>query len=231
MHSLVLVLVPSTAQDIKADIERLLAGSDYDPGKQFQQYETSCSCIGFKASFDSYRIFESTPEGADLLLRLTRARASQDRTTEEELLLQRFIASRAIAKENPAYRQPDPECELCHGTGISLGSRDPKSHWDYWTIGGRWSGLFTDLPSHDNDDEELQSNIARVRDIPDDIVPAAIVTPEGDWYAGPIVMEDELFEAHRDKEELLPRKHWDQEARALLSHYPGHFAIVVDCHS
>jgi hypothetical protein len=71
----------------------------------------------------------------------------------------------------------------------------------------------------------------RTIDIPDDLVPAAIVTPEGDWYAGPIVMEDELFEAHRDEEELRPRKHWDQEARALLSHYPGHFAIVVDCHS
>jgi hypothetical protein len=166
MHSLVLVLIPSTAQDFKADIERLLAGSAYDPGKQFQQYETPCSCIGFKASFDSYRIFESTPEGADLLVRLASARASQDRTTEEELLLQRFLASRAVAKEHSAYRQPDPECEQCHGTGISLESRDPKSRWDYWTIGGRWSGLFTDLASHDSDDEELQTNIARIRDIP-----------------------------------------------------------------
>jgi hypothetical protein len=231
MHSLVFVLIPSTAQDIKADVLRLLAGSDDDPTKLFQQYQAPCGCIGFKASSDSYHIFESTSEGADLLLRLANARASHDRTTEEQLLLQRFIASRAIAKEHPAYRQPDLECELCHGTGSALESRDPKSQWDYWIIGGRWSGLFTDLPSQDNDDEELQTNIARVRDIPDHIVPAAILTAEGDWYAGAIVMEDELFEAHRDKEELHSRQHWAQETRSLLSRYSDYLAIVVDCHS
>jgi hypothetical protein len=59
-----------------------------------------------------------------------------------------------------------------------------------------------------SDDEELHANIARARDIPNDILPAAIVTPEGDWYTGPIVMEDELFEAHRDEDELRSRKDW-----------------------
>src|SRR5262245_23131688 len=193
MHSLVFVLVSSTVKDIKAEVERLLAGSDYNPYKQFQRYETPCWCIGSKAHFDSYRTFESTPEGTDLLLRLKDARARQDQTTQDELLLQRFVAARAIEKEHPAYRQPDPECELCQGTGISIESRDPKSQWDYWQIGGRWSGLFTTHPSPVRDDEELRTNTAQVRDIPEDAFPAAIVTPEGDWYVGPIVMEDELF--------------------------------------
>ncbi len=231
MHSLVFVIVPSTTQDIKAEVGRLLAGSDDDPEKQFQQYETPCACIGSRALFESYDTFESTPQGADLRVRLEQARAHHDRTTAEELLLQRFMAARAIEREHPAYRQPDPECDLCHGTGIYLNNRDPKSQWDYWEIGGRWLGLFKPLPSPVNDDEELHTNIARVRDIPDDFLPAAIVTPEGDWHAGPIVMEDELFEAHRDEEELDPRRDWAQEARALLSQYPDDTAIVVDCHS
>jgi hypothetical protein len=231
MHSLVFVLVPSTTKAIKAEVERLLAGSDSDPEKQFQRYEISCSCIGSKAFFDSYRTFESTSEGADLLLRLNNVRASQDRTLQEELLLQRFTAARAIEKEHPAYRQPDPECELCHGRGIATESGDPRSQWDYWEIGGRWSGLFTTLPSPVHDDDELRTNTVRVHNIPDDIIPAAVITPEGDWYAGPIVIEDELFEAHRDEEELRPRRHWAQETQTLLSHYPDHLAIAVDCHS
>jgi len=131
MHSLVFVLVPSTTKHIKAEIERLLAGSEYDPEKQFQQYKTPCSCIGSKALFDSYRLLESTPEGANLLLKLREARARHDRTSEEEVLVQRFTAARTIEKGHPAYRQPDPECEMCDGTGISMDSRDPRSHWDH----------------------------------------------------------------------------------------------------
>jgi hypothetical protein len=120
---------------------------------------------------------------------------------------------------------------MCHGTGIYPNTRDPNSYWDYWVIGGRWSGLFKALPSPVEEDGELHTNIARVRDLPNDLVPAAIVTPEGDWYAGPIVIRDELFEVHRDEDELRPRRDWDREAWALLRQHSDDFAVVVDCHS
>lgn len=231
MHSLVFVIVPASTQDIQGEVERLLAGSDADPHKHFQQFEQSCFCIGGDAQLRSYRIFEATPENADLCARVDQARADGDHTTAEALLLQRFLAMQAIEKAQPDYRQPDPECLVCEGTGSYLTDRDPRWHWDYWTIGGRWSGVFNTLPSCDHHDAESYSNIARVGDMPDDFVPQAIVIPEGEWFEGPIVLFDKLFEAHLDEEELTARRDWDRQAGALLSRYPDHIAVAVDCHS
>lgn len=231
MHSLVFVIVPAATHDIQAEVERLLAGSDADPQKLFQQFATPCSCIGSDALSRSYHIFALTAEGADLLDAIDQARAEHDHSTAEALLLQRFLAVQAIEKEQHDYRQPDPECTLCQATGRYFTDRDPHRYWDYWTIGGRWAGFFNTLLSSAHHDPELHTNIARVRDIPSDLQPAAIVTPEGEWFDGPIVMYDELFEPHRDAEELAPRRDWDRQARELLACYPDYLAVVVDCHS
>lgn len=37
---------------------------------------------------------------------------------------------------------PDPECYDCHGEGVVDSTYNPKSKWDWYQIGGRWSGLF-----------------------------------------------------------------------------------------
>lgn len=231
MHSLVFVIVPASTQDIQSEVERLLAGSEADPQKHYQQFETPCSCIGRDALLRSYRVFDATPESTDLCARVDQARADGDHTTAEALLLQRFLAVQASEKAQPDYRQLDTECTICQGTGLNLIDCDPSWHWDYWTIGGRWSGVFNTLPSSAHHDAELYSNIARVGDMPDDFVPRAIVIPEGEWFEGPIVLFGELFEAHLDEEELTARRDWDRQAREFLSRYPDHIAVAVDCHS
>ena len=38
---------------------------------------------------------------------------------------------------------PDPECEECSGTGIYMSTCNPDGHWDWWQVGGRWSGVLT----------------------------------------------------------------------------------------
>jgi hypothetical protein len=44
--------------------------------------------------------------------------------------------------EEVAKIGPDPECEACHGTGLRKTTRNPNGKWDWYSIGGRWSGFF-----------------------------------------------------------------------------------------
>lgn len=38
---------------------------------------------------------------------------------------------------------PDPECEDCHGTGFYLSRYNKDARWDWYELGGRWTGFFT----------------------------------------------------------------------------------------
>jgi hypothetical protein len=56
-----------------------------------------------------------------------------------------FSERDAIADEteraDPRYRQPDPECDDCHGTGRERTTANPQGFWDWWAVGGRWAGV------------------------------------------------------------------------------------------
>jgi len=44
----------------------------------------------------------------------------------------------------------DGSAEGCGGTGVTTSTYNPQSQWDWYTIGGRWSGMFSDYdPSTD----------------------------------------------------------------------------------
>lgn len=232
MHSLVYVIVPALAKEVKAEIARLLAGSAQAPDQVYREFEVPCFCVGFRAQNDSYRAFDTSPNGVQLKIALETARHNKDHAKEEGILLERFRTVRALERAHPEYGQPDPDCDVCHGTGITLDNHDPHGKWDNWEIGGRWAALFADSASAVGmHDAELDGNIALVGDILTRAHPAVIVTPEGNWYSGPIVLEDELFANERSPEELRERSDWEREAVAILGKYAKDFVVVVDCHS
>lgn len=39
-------------------------------------------------------------------------------------------------------QKPDPVCRECYGTGSRSTTYNPKSKWDWYTVGGRWLGFF-----------------------------------------------------------------------------------------
>lgn len=231
MHTLVFVLVPRSIVDIKSEVERLLGGSENAPEKQFLQFEASCNCIGRVAIADSYRTFDNSSEGVLLLSQLKTARSNQNKTKEEKLLVERFLAMRKLEKEHPEYRQFDQECDLCQGSGTYIKTGDPRAYWDYWLIGGRWSVFFDTIGTFEVHNAELQGCVSLIKNIPEHMIPAAIVTPDGNWFESPITIGDGLFAKCRDEDELLSRRLWELKAKDLLSHYPQHLAVVVDCHS
>lgn len=59
-----------------------------------------------------------------------------------------------LEEQDPAYGKADPGCEECSGSGKNISTYNPFSKWDWWQIGGRWSGYF----DPDYNPEEDESN-------------------------------------------------------------------------
>jgi hypothetical protein len=43
---------------------------------------------------------------------------------------------------HPDKNKADPDCEDCKGSGIRQSTYNPDSKWDWYKIGGRWTGMF-----------------------------------------------------------------------------------------
>ena len=118
----------------------------------------------------------------------------------------------------------------------TLHQPNPDGRWDGWRIGGRWDGVLTGAPTERDDGgedgepsdeatserEALRRNACPVRDLPEDRVPFAIVTPDGIWHAegrmgwfGQPAELDPYGEDYYD---------WVREQ------YPDCLAVAVDCH-
>lgn len=44
-------------------------------------------------------------------------------------------------KRHPEYGKADPGCDVCEGTGLYFTDLNPQGQWDWWMVGGRWTGL------------------------------------------------------------------------------------------
>jgi hypothetical protein len=117
--------------------------------------------------------------------------------------------------------------------------------WDYWLVGGLWDGLLTGSPSrvrHHQGNPRLSGRyidsasydaqtwlsgnmiavgaLPQVTDWSDEIVPYAIVTPDGNWY--------EVEDAGGSK---LRDAIWMAQVQDLLNDHLDCIAVVLDCHS
>lgn len=53
----------------------------------------------------------------------------------------------AYMAADPAKGQPDRDCETCEGTGSHPTTANPDGHWDWYVVGGRWTGVLA--PDYD----------------------------------------------------------------------------------
>ena len=104
--------------------------------------------------------------------------------------------------------KPNPECLDCFGTGKYTTTCNPKSKWDWYSLGGRWCGLFVLKPgasgvrgrvgvtgacSSDNPEHVDQ---ARVEDIDwDGMRKQRRIERESDWDR---IMQDDTLVKHRE---------------------------------
>jgi hypothetical protein len=86
---------------------------------------------------------------------------------------------------------------------------NPKSKWDYYSVGGRYDG-------------SIPGNVCPVRDLPEDVTCFAIVTPDGEWHErGKLGW----FGMVSDKSDT-----WEHDMLMLLGRHTDCIAIGVDIH-
>ncbi len=157
-HYLIGVLVPASTIDFESAIEPLLA--PYNENIEVDQYEKQCYCINraamLKARNNLFKV-HSNLEQKQLELRslqqklwsncpnesvLTKIEQDNLEQEWEALQLQCDQAQNKLAMQDPAYQKPDVSCEQCQGSGKDTSTYNPNSKWDWYQIGGRWSGEF-----------------------------------------------------------------------------------------
>ncbi len=118
------------------------------------------------------------------------------------------------------YREYIKYCEHFNARGEPISTYNPESKWDWYVIGGRWDGWIT---GRETDGEAVRDNVATTeRAIERDIIPHAIITPDGEWHEhGQLGWWGML---------LTENDGWDAQARRILAGYPDHQLIILDAH-
>lgn len=219
MHYSCIVILPegTKREDTEAALTKALApfGMDLD----VPEYETKCDCIGivaFRAAREEadskfgtwdecHRNFvdrhPNLPFG-DTYLRLW-----------QEHIAPREELEKKVRLSHPMAEKPDPECRYCHGSGRVMAIENPMGYWDWYSIGGRWTGL---IDGYDPDIAPVTACIERKT------VPFVVVTPDGKWNT---------MRAWRTEEEEKDEAKWAEEVLSLYERHKQCIAVVVDIHS
>jgi hypothetical protein len=224
LHWLTWVLINRGTNNPVESVGHLLEGRRRQRDREYGVWLRPCFCVGARALESGFKQFAETPDGVLWQAKLDQAYRASEMELHDILLAKRLAIADNIACARDDYGKPDPRCDNCGGHGLFNDSRDPRQHWDDWTIGGRWDGSFKAFA--DAPDDEIGRNIIRRSKVPVEMLPDAMVTPDGEWHEKPWCLEISPIKSDRAQWEQ-----WRKEAAELLLRYAPVFVIVVDIHN
>ncbi len=239
-HFVTLVLVPGDTE--KRNIEPLVDSmlEPFSEHLEVEPYETECFCIGMIAKREVEEKVEAKYNLEQLREKFNALPvAEQTDQNWNKMVSPRTKLRDELLASHPLKNKPNPKCKSCKGSGMRISHCNPVAAVDWWRIGGRWDGwIFGPERAQACSDGEggfnfgaehqmVRDNCRRVSDIPIDdphYVPFAILTPEGEWIEkGSMgwwgIIADEASDAQ-----------WHKTVKKVLSKYPNHLAVAVDCH-
>jgi hypothetical protein len=125
-----------------------------------------------------------------------------------------------------AREESDVERRVRELMGPYFAPDDPRAKCDGYVIGGRYDGqLYGAEAEYDLTPDEFrrryglevvkdEENVRGASEVPEGLVPYAVVTPEGGWL---------------DCEKKGARR-WQEEVKGLLRRYADCLVVAVDCH-
>ncbi|MDG6987695.1 MAG: hypothetical protein JRN21_00010 [Nitrososphaerota archaeon] len=202
-YFLAVLLNKDNGTNFKEKAEELLA--PYDEQLKGVEHEETCYCVGREARRNAYN-------------------AARDRFGSHKASIESLDYAMKTFESDPKRSSPDSKCEFCLGTGKCKTVYNPKGEWDWWRVGGRWDGAIQGKPQdydgHGNvfGEGHLEHNISTPKFMLDhDIIPAAIVTPDGVWH-------------EEDFENFEGWARWSVRAKSILSNNLETLAVGIDIH-
>jgi len=156
-----------------------------------------------------------------------------------------YLSASTVTAISRHYDIPDTDyagiiARMCDWFGFSGGKdqiglfarcpHNPDGKWDWYEIGGRFNGRIsgddrpTDAPIIDHNTAQTADLIAS----PDfeERLPAAIVTPHGEWIAQSVFVSS--MSGWHVREETRCR--WRERCRRILKSFPDHRVVCIDAH-
>jgi hypothetical protein len=199
-HLFVVVLVKKSASEtVEAEVSKLL--EPYDQQRPAPEHEEVCYCVGSAAR---HRAYEAMRQKFGTI------------ETREAIEF-----GKAVFESDSGRNTPNAGCESCGGTGKQKSEINPNGKWDWWTFGGRWDRAIQGDFSRTNPYEishahELDGNVLTPQFVIDhNVIPAAIVTPDGQWH----------------EEEEWKEWAWKDTAKSILLKNLSALAVGIDCHA
>lgn len=239
-HFVTWVIVPA---DAPAEAAAEAALAPFDENLDVDEYSRECRCGEWRARMRASELARAQNEDLVNEVALTRARFDRERIalldagddaalgalraqqgefweTHMAPVAQRIqVSEEMIFQTDPNRDIPDPACHDCRGAGSYLSTYNPDSKWDWWQVGGRWSGEF--------DPTEAGRDVLGVAEViatPPAFTPVAVLTPDGEWHE-----EGRMgwFGAMSDRKDEAA---WYEEVAALLAGHTDHMIVVCDLH-
>lgn len=231
-HFTVLVITKQTSQNTKDvfqnEIEKML--EPYSENLEVDEYDKQCYCVGtiarneiWNQSIDKFGSWDAlrakfhdgiSPKPFKPLGEMTDEEQriyddSQDKAWKEFGKEKKQFEHDAF-EQHPLKDKPEIGCSDCNGTGLYKSTYNPKSKWDWYSIGGRWSGELHEDGLNIFPAKELKTTTF------------AVVTPDGEWHERGKMC---WFAIVADEDD-----NWDNLCRELVNQYGDNYAVVVDCH-
>jgi hypothetical protein len=190
-------------------VEELL--EPYDENIEVEEYDRPCWCVGrlaLKAVREQIDLEMGDLDQARYMFNKRHLVPNQD-LWEEEVYLPRNRREKELLSARTDVESPDKDCGECHGLGTNRSTYNPKSKWDWWEEGGRWSDF---IPA----DGEATASLFLGEP------PFAIVTPDGEWHEKGHMGCWAMVSDEKDD--------WPDVARSILKQYADQHAVVCDLH-
>jgi len=229
-HATVLVLTPQKPDDV--DDLLSVAMEPYNEDKEVAPYTEKCFCVGRIASNEAHAaekpVFELQRAAYHAKYPDVRPfeQSKEQRRDWKKICDESDARQREAEKAHPLFDKVDPTCEDCKGSGTVISTSNPKSKWDWYSVGGRWDKM---LPGERNE-APLSEIIEWIKTAVDeegkpDARTFALMT-SGEWHERGQLGWFGCVSNESDD--------WDTKYIALCVDYlaknPNAYAIVVDYH-